>query len=224
MYARPAAARSPPCTTCTCCTCPAAAHCTHQQANGPAKERIGRAIENEEHHKISPPHCAHQIGRETRGYSWHVEAGSHLWPNTHRTSRPTHWQKNREATFASGIKTRSLISHHLRTRDLWFQPVHHQNFWPVAAQHECPRRADGWKRIEMRKMAIWAHSPHSPIRCLPPLLCTFLLTWWLTCALSRCFGRWRDRDRNLFLLKMVVNGPVNDRQLDAGCAFCARLS
>jgi hypothetical protein len=78
--------------------------------------------------------------------------------------------------------------------------------------------------VYLGKMAIWAHSPHSPIRCLPPLLCTFLLTWWLTCALSRCFGRWRDRDRNLFLLKMVVNGPVNDRQLDAGCAFCARLS
>ena len=82
----------------------------------------------------------------------------------------------------------------------------------------------GRRGVYLGKMAIWAHSPHSLIRCLPPLLSTFLLTRWLTRALSRCFGQRRHRDRDFLLLKMVVDGPVNGRQLDAGCAFCARLS
>ena len=84
--------------------------------------------------------------------------------------------------------------------------------------------AFGRSPVFLVKMAIWAHFLRSSFLCLPFLLCTFLLTLELTRALFSCFGRRRDRDRDFFHLKMVVDGPVNGRQLDASCAFCARLS
>ena len=84
--------------------------------------------------------------------------------------------------------------------------------------------ARGRTSVYLRKMAIWAHSLRSSFHCLPLLLCSFLLTLGLTRALFSCFGQRRTRDRGFFHLKLVVNGPVNRRQLDAGCAFHARLS
>ena len=84
--------------------------------------------------------------------------------------------------------------------------------------------ARGRTGVYLRKMAIWAHSLRSSFHCLPLLLCSFLLTLGLTRALFSCFGRRRTRDRGFFHLKLVVDGPVNRRQLDAGCAFRARLS
>ena len=78
--------------------------------------------------------------------------------------------------------------------------------------------------VYLGKMAIWAHSLRCSFHCLPLLPCTFLLTLRLTRPLFRCFGQRRHRDRDFFHLKMVVDGSVDGRQLDAGCAFCARLS
>ena len=78
--------------------------------------------------------------------------------------------------------------------------------------------------VYLGKMAIWAYSLRSSFLYLPLLLCSFLLTLGLTRALFSCFGRRRTRDREIFHLKMVVDGPVNGRQLEASCAFCARLS
>ena len=78
--------------------------------------------------------------------------------------------------------------------------------------------------VYLGKMAIWAYSLCSSFLCLPLLLCSFLLTLGLTRALFSCFGRRRTRDREIFHLKMVVDGPVDGRQLEASDAFCARLS
>ena len=78
--------------------------------------------------------------------------------------------------------------------------------------------------VYLGKMAIWAYSLCSSFLCLPLLLCSFLLTLGLTRALFSCFGQRRTRDREIFHLKMVIDGPINGRQLEASCAFCARLS
>ena len=84
--------------------------------------------------------------------------------------------------------------------------------------------ARGRTGVYLRKMAIWAHSLRSSFHCLPLLLCSFLLTLGLTRALFSCFGQRRTRDRGFFHLKLVVDGLVNGRQLDASCAFRAHFS
>ena len=78
--------------------------------------------------------------------------------------------------------------------------------------------------VYLGKMAIWAHSLRCSFHCLPLLPCAFVLTLGLTRPLFRCFGRRRTRDRDFFHLKMVVERPVNEHQLEASDAFCARLS
>ena len=84
--------------------------------------------------------------------------------------------------------------------------------------------ARGRTSVYLRKRAIWAQSLRSSFHCLPLLLCSFLLTLGLTRALFSCFGQRRTRDRGFFHLKLVVDGLVNGRQLDASCAFHARFS
>ena len=84
--------------------------------------------------------------------------------------------------------------------------------------------ARGRTSVYLRKRAIWAQSLRSSFHCLPLLLCSFLLTLGLTRALFSCFGQRRTRDRGFFHLKLVVDGLVNGRQLDASCAFRARFS
>ena len=84
--------------------------------------------------------------------------------------------------------------------------------------------ARGRTSVYLRKRAIWAQSLRSSFHCLPLLLCSFLLTLGLTRALFSCFGQRRTQDRSFSHLKLVVDGPVNRRLLDAGCAFRARIS
>ena len=84
--------------------------------------------------------------------------------------------------------------------------------------------ARGRTGVYSRKRAIWAHSLRSSFHCLPLLLCAFVLMSGLTHALFSCFGRRPTRDRGFFHLKLVVDGLVNGRQLDASCAFQARFS
>ena len=77
--------------------------------------------------------------------------------------------------------------------------------------------------VYLGKRPIWTHSLRRPSSCLLSLLCAFLLTQGSTPALSRWIGLWRDRDRYLFYLTMVVNGPVDGRRLAPIDPFCARF-